>query len=208
MPRPRHKLGFRNQTIPQKISICSRFVRAIRKQPAATRQAVGLGAREAELTAATEAAALVEKLRKQLRAAVADRNTKVGALCLGTTLSSLSYSALVQTEAELRQGGLKIIRRGKPSDLPAIPAKFRSQPARLEGTVHLRWTRPLRRCSFVIEISTDPGRGGSWKVCHVCSTTECVIEGLTPGVRYWFRVHALNRQGHGAWTEPLSVRAA
>jgi hypothetical protein len=74
--------------------------------------------------------------------------------------------------------------------------------------VSLRWTRPLRRCSFVVQISTNPGDSGSWKHCLTCCITQCVIEGLTPGMRYWFRVHALNRQGHGSWTQPLPVRAA
>jgi hypothetical protein len=208
MPRPRHKLGFRNQTVPQKISICSRFIRAMRKQPEATRQAVRLSAREGELTAATAATALVENLRKQLRTAVADRNKKVGVLCFGTTISSLAYSALSKTESELRAGGLDIIRRGKPSVRPAVPAKFRSRLTRREGTVSLRWTRPLRRCSFVVQISTNPSDSGSWKHCLTCCTTHCLIQGLTPGVRYWFRVHALNRQGHGSWTQPLPVRAA
>jgi hypothetical protein len=208
MPRPRHKLGFRNQTVPQKISICSRFIRAMWKQPEATRQTVRLDAREEELTAATAATALVENLRKQLRTAVTDRNKKVGALCLGTTISSVAYSSLSSTESDLRKGGLDIIRRGKPSVRPAVPAKFRSRPTRREGAVSLRWTRPLRRCSFVVEISTNPGNSGSWKHCLNCVTTHCVIEGLTPGVRYWFRVHALNRQGHGPSPQPLPVRAA
>ena len=208
MKLSKHKLGFRNQTVLQKLAICRRFLHAVQALPEDTRETVQFARCQSQLAAATEAVNLVETLRGQLRAAVTDRNQKVEAACRGTTGSALAYSSLGKSEHHLLQGGLDLIHRRKTLGRPAMPPKFHSQPTRLEGAVSLRWVRPMRRCAFVVQISTNPGDPNSWQHGLTCSTTDCLIDGLTPGARYWFRVMALNRYGNGPWTQPLPVRAA
>jgi hypothetical protein len=76
----------------------------------------------------------------------------------------------------------------------------------LEGRVRLRWKRPVRRCAFSIEATTDPAARSGWKHAATCIRQSCVVGGLESGVKYWFRVAASNAHGQGPWSQPVSAR--
>ena len=38
----------------------------------------------------------------------------------------------------------------------------------------------MRRCCFVVQLSTDPGDPASWQRCLSCFTTNRLVKGLTP----------------------------
>ena len=52
--------------------------------------------------------------------------------------------------------GLDIVRDKQPVGLPDAPGQLRVLPVDFEGTARLRWKRPVRRCSFIVEATADP----------------------------------------------------
>ena len=95
--------------------------------------------------------------------------------------------------------------------LADAPTRLRVMPVNVNGAVKLRWKRPVRRCFFTIEMTTEPEAKTGWTQVGPTtfpSSARQVISGLQPGVLYWFRVCAHNSAGQGPWSQCVSARPA
>jgi hypothetical protein len=70
----------------------------------------------------------------------------------------------------------------------------------------LRWKKPLRRCVFAVQICADPLESNKWEYCDTAVRQSHRVKGLQSGVKYWFRVRAINGNGDGPWSNPVAVR--
>ena len=59
---------------------------------------------------------------------------------------------------------------------------------------------------MIAVMTADPSVQSGWQQCDVAIRQSCLVKGLTPGVKYWFRVAATNTQGRGPWSNPASAR--
>jgi hypothetical protein len=75
-----------------------------------------------------------------------------------------------------------------------------------EGVVRLRWKRPVRRCAFLIQMTTAPAATRGWKQVGLSIRQSCEVTGLKGGLKCWFRVAASNAHGLGPWSQPVSAR--
>ena len=207
MRRVTFKLGFRNKTVAQKISICENFLGSVAKLPEEKRPYARVEQHLEELAATKAAVSRLEALAVEMRTALAQRNRLLKQLCLGVTLDALSVSGAAKDPGEILGAGLALPREKKPVGRPGVATKFVSLPTRVEGAVFLRWKRSVRRCTAVVQIATGPN-GTHWKHYQTCCSSKCVVTGLKPGVQYWFRVALVNAHGQGPWTTPLPARAA
>jgi hypothetical protein len=207
MKRSRPKLGFRNKTAAQELSICGNFIRAVAKVPAEKRPHVRVDELNTRLADTTAAANLVESLRVQLRTAVSARNAQLAKLCHGVTYGVVGYSVTNRDDAEFLRAGVRLSKARLPVGQPGAPTQFRGAPGAHEGTVQLRFKRPLRRCSFAIQYAVEETPTDWVRGFGLCVTNP-LIENLVPGARYWFRVAAFNSYGQGPWSQPILVRAA
>ena len=91
---------------------------------------------------------------------------------------------------------------------PAAPTQLRASATEFEGRVRLRWKRPIRRCVFIIEMTTDPAALTGWRQVAVSGNRQsCEVAGLESGRKGWFRVAATNAHGQGPWSQPVCARA-
>jgi len=74
----------------------------------------------------------------------------------------------------------------------------------LDGVIELRHKSNPNVKSWVWQYSTEPTDVSKWILAGVSTQASFTIENLTPGVRYWFRVAAVNSLGQDNWCEPLS----
>jgi hypothetical protein len=197
----RFKLGFGNRTILEQIAICRRVADGIAKLPAAHPVAESVAA-------ASDANAEVESLKTALRAALARRDTKVHAMRDHTTAAASSIMAATGGEpAALLAAGLGVVKAKQPVGRPDAPTQLRVLGTDFEGKVRLRWKRPVRRCAFLVQLTTDPAAVRGWKPAGVVSIRQtCYVPGLASGEKYWFRVAATNTHGPGPWSQPVSAR--
>ena len=95
--------------------------------------------------------------------------------------------------------------------VPGAPTGLRATPSGVRGSdrILLTWTRPATDGGSPItgyQIERSLSRSGPW-VIHVASTgsaaTTYLHTGLAPGTTRFYRVRALNAQGHG---DPSNVR--
>ena len=69
--------------------------------------------------------------------------------------------------------------------------------------IQIEWTPVKNVTNYKLEYSTNPeyfDHGGQVNVKNVTGTTNCFVDGLTPGSTYFFRVCAVNDVGHSSWT--------
>ena len=65
-------------------------------------------------------------------------------------------------------------------------------------------TRFVKRATFHFQMSTNPGEESSWQTIYEGTLSKIIKSGLVSGVRYFFRAAVIDKNGRGAWTEPLS----
>ena len=204
----RYKLGFGNRTVLEQIAICRRVADGLAKLPGKQRQAMAGCPVAASVAEATEAVGEVEGLKTALRAALIKRNAKAGAMRRHTTFAaSLLNLATGGDPAALLAAGVGVKKPKQPVGTPGAPTLLRVVSTESEGAVSLRWKRPVRRCAFLIQMTTAPAATRGWKQVALSIRQSCTVTGLKSGRKCWFRVYATNAHGQGPWSQPVNARA-
>jgi len=203
----RFKLGFGNKTVLEQISICRRVATGIGKLPAAHRKYVAANLVTDSVAEAVAAHAEVESLKTALKAALARRADKVSAMRERTTTAATGLMIATGGEpAALLAAGFGVVKDRQPVGVPGAPVRLRVLSTEYEGRVRLRWKRPVRRCTFLIQMTTDRAARVGWKQAAISVKQTCYVTGLKSGAKCWFRVAASNAHGQGPWSQPVSAR--
>jgi len=203
----RHKLNFGNRTILEQIAICRRVSAGIAKLPAEHRRQMPFPDVAGKTDEAAVACAEVKQLKTALRTALTRRNQKVRAAREAATNAAAGIRSLTGGDpAAMLAAGLGIAKDRQAIGRPDAPGNVRVVPTDFEGAVRLRWKRPVRRCTFAVEGTTDPAARTGWQRQLTCFKQSCEVTGLESGVKYWFRVAATNAHGQGPWSQPVSAR--
>jgi hypothetical protein len=203
----RFKLGFGNRTVLEQIAICRRVADGIAKLPPKHREAVARHPVAASVAEATDAVVAVESLKTTLRAALVRRNTKVSAMRDHTTDAAAVINLATGGDPEaLLAAGVGVKKPKQPVGKPGAPTLLRVLSTESEGAVTLRWKRPVRRCAFLIQMTTAPAATRGWKQVAISIRQTCTVTKLKSGQKCWFRVAATNAHGQGPWSQPVSAR--
>ncbi len=203
----RFKLGFGNRTILEQIAICRRVADGIGKLPAKQRQTVAEHPVVESVAAAADAVAEVELLKTALRAALQKRNDRAAIMRHHTTRASADIAIATGSDpAALLAAGVGVKKAKHPVGKPGAPTLMRVISTESEGAVRLCWKRPVRRCVFVIQMTTAPTATRGWKQVAISIRQSCTVTGLKSGLKGWFRVAASNSHGQGPWSQPVSAR--
>ena len=203
----RFKLGFGNKTVLEQIAICRRVATGIGKLPSTHRKYISVNLVKESVDEAAAAHAEVESLKTALRAALAKRATKVRVMREQTTDAATGLMAATGgNPVALLAAGLGVVKDKQPVGVPGAPGLLRIISTDFESRVRLRWKRPVRRCAFIIQTTTDRAARTGWKQANICVKQTCDVSGLASGRKYWFRVAASNAHGQGPWSQPVSAR--
>ena len=177
--------------------------------PAERRPYADLARLQAERAEAEATRGLVEDLRRQLKAALSQREVDFRKYRQSVELAAMGMSSAVRNDVELLEAGLKLRAPKSPIGLPGEPTAMRTRPVGAEptGKVALAWKRPVRRCFFLVEYAVDAEGRDGWKKLESTPKTWVMVSGLEPGRTYWFRGAAQNTAGPGPWAY-FQVRAA
>ena len=138
---------------------------------------------------------------------VADSVSTVPSLAVGGLRNGVTYRFRIAALNAIGRSGWSTSISARPAAKPDAPRYPRATP--INGGVRLSWTRPYSSggapvTDYVIQQSTD---GLLWDEVDdgVSTAIAYTVTGLTNGVRYRFRVAAVNTSGPGNWSP---VRAA
>jgi hypothetical protein len=207
MARAAYKLGFRNQKPEKKISICRGLLASLGKLPPEKQEKVGWAAFKEKCDEAEGALVEVATLRAELRAALAGRNRKLRELCRAAEGSARSYAIDVDFDrTQILAGGVTLVAAKRRVGQPGAPERLRARRGTMAHSARLLWKRPVRRCVFLVEATTDPSGQSGWVRMKECTAAKCSLPELEPGQLYWFRVAALNAHGTGPWSATATLR--
>lgn len=110
-------------------------------------------------------------------------------------------------EYEANDDELKAITSGfviKQSNITK-PQVFNATQGTVSGSVYLESPYAGARASYVWEIIMDPISQNTWSQIKVTNNASYTVTGLTPGVKYWFRVKAIVKDEDQPYTDPHMV---
>jgi hypothetical protein len=203
----RLKFGFRNLSDSKTLSICEQVHRNLAALPTehlVQTQHEKLGSMVNDARGSHQRIAL---LRSQLKEELSHFR-KLLADTRNQTINSANMAALNMNNDPVKMGtiGLSLHADKAPVGLPAAPDHVHAVPTDNEGEALLRWKRPLRECSFNVQMQLDPLRENGWKLLDDSLKQTCRVKDLKSGGKYWFRVRANNAHGQGPWSQPFSAR--
>jgi hypothetical protein len=101
--------------------------------------------------------------------------------------------------------------RRKPEDPTRldVPVDFLATNSSKEGEMELKWKGVRYGKAYQIEMSAgDPDTGDAhWTTALVTSKASGTVKNLTPGVKYWFRVKAINGDLNSGYSDVSIARA-
>lgn len=203
----RLKFDFRNKSALEQLDICGRTVKNVAAQPAEHLVNVDLPDVQNTVAAARASHDRIAALRAELKSEISNRNFLLKQ-ARNKVMAAAGLAALNMNDdpAKILSLGLPLHSEKHPVGKVGAPTNFSAKPTDDEGAAQLRWKRPVRLCSFQIEVKADPMNRNQWKRLDSCFKEKCIIKGLESGGKYWFRVRAFNAHGEGPWSELASVR--
>jgi hypothetical protein len=200
-----YKLNFRNRPLAEQLAHCEQHLQNLSPLPAEQRPNVDLAQWQDAIAAARTSFDRVAQLRLALKTEITRRNQllRVARAKTEQAVGHVAVQANLQPHAMVAVG-LELEAPKSPVGVPGGVTDIQGEPHSEEGKVRLRWKRPLRRTTFMIQVRAE--NETEWRLFETSVATKTILEGLTSGVKYWFRVCALNAHGKGAWSNPVAVR--
>lgn len=198
------KVGVTKMSVPAKIQFTRQIVLDMTNNP-------NFAAPSPDLTTLSDAAAALEAAYNA--ALQARANAKAQTSVMGqksAVLDSLlmQEASYVQNssggdKAKIESAGFDV--RDTPTPIGQLPAPAEPKAAVSQnaGMILLSWKRVHGAKSYLIERAVDANQL-EWAAATASTKTKAVVNTMTSGLRYWFRVAGVGSAGQGAWSEPIS----
>jgi hypothetical protein len=107
-------------------------------------------------------------------------------------------------KAKIESAGFDV--RDTPTPIGQLPppSEPKAAPSQHPGAINLSWKKVRGAKSYLIERALDSNQPREWAVATMSTKTKAVVNTMTSGLRYWFRIAAVGSAGPGAWSEPIS----
>jgi Fibronectin type III domain len=209
MKQKNFKLGFRNASAEKQLKICDTHLGRFANLTADAQADMDLAGLQTIVATAHASRQRIQMLRAELKHTIAIHRTHLRAA--REAVSRACLHTLVQTNgnpAAMTAAGLTVRKDWQKVGVPAAPQNLTAAATAFAGEILLRWQRPLRRCFFRMEFTTNPKDENSWRPLGGERAQSFRAKELTPGKLYWFRVRAENIHGASPWSGLASARPA
>lgn len=199
------KVGVTKMSVPAKIQFTRQIVLDMTNNP-------NFAAPSPDLDCLSDAAAALESAYNsalQARANAKMQTSVMGQKSAFLDLLLMQAASYVQSssqgdKAKIESAGFDVRDNPTPiGHLPA-PAETKAVPSLHPGGVQLSWKKVRGAKSYLVERAVDTNQPLEWAAATTSTKTKAVVNTMTSGLRYWFRVAAIGSAGQGAWSEPVS----
>lgn len=111
-------------------------------------------------------------------------------------------------EELIRSAGMPV---SKTKEKHPAPAQVRDVIAEFTGvpkSIMLRWKRPLYASMFRVYMTLTPENDASWELIDTITVRKLMVENLSTGKRFFFKVVAVNSAGTGPDSEVAEAIAS
>ena len=192
-------------SVPAKIQFTRQIVLDMSNNP-------NFAAPSPSLNALSEAAASLESAYNaalQARANAKMQTSIMGQKSVALDLLLMQEASYVQSsaggdKAMIESAGFDV--RDTPTPIGQLPppAEPKAVPSQHPGAINLRWKKVRGAKSYLVERALDSNQPLEWAVATMSTKTKAIVNTMTSGLRYWFRIAAVGSAGPGAWSEPIS----
>lgn len=191
-------------SVPAKIQFTRQIVLDMSNNP-------NFAAPSPNLTTLSDAAAALETVYNaalQARANAKTQTSIMGQKSATLDLLLMQVASYVQNssggdKAKIESAGFDV--RDTPTPIGQLPApgEPKAVPSHHAGTINLSWKKVRGAKSYLVERAVDSDRL-EWAAATASTKSKAVVNTMTSGLRYWFRVAAVGSAGQGAWSELVS----
>jgi len=124
-------------------------------------------------------------------------------------ISRLTSDVNTQSNGNLTKAvssGLEARKQRQAATLAPAPTNFRAFINVGVGKIKLAWDGVKTKLVYIITMTTTPDNDNSWIPISETSKRSVIIEDLTPGTLYYFRVETVNSKGRGIPSEVIQMR--
>lgn len=109
----------------------------------------------------------------------------------------------------IESSGFEVRRKPEDPTSLSVPTDFLAKNSTKEGEMELKWKAVRYGKAYQIEMSMgDPDTGNAaWAMALVTSKASGTVKNLTPGMKYWFRVKAINGDLNSGYSDVSIARA-
>ena len=98
------------------------------------------------------------------------------------------------------------VRRGRtPVGIPGIPERLKLKAATIEGELEITWKAVKGAKSYIVEYALN-SEFAQIVGSRVVTRARFKATKLAEGVKYWFRVQAVNAAGYSGWSMEVAAR--
>lgn len=199
------KLNFSRLSIPEKIARARQIVLSMTGNAHFPTPQPGLAAITAAVTALEQAGSDATIARQEAKAKTTIQNAKEDALNKLVAQAAGYVTAIAGGDEQIIQSaGMDVRAAPGTSAIAAQPQALGATAGDHDGQMDLSWDPVITATSYVIETSSDPPTGTSWKHLGVSTKSSFTVTGLVSGSRIWFRVAAVNPAGQSNWSDPAT----
>lgn len=159
-----------------------------------------------EVTAAldelSQAFALVQSAKSEVSTRVVTQDNAVAKVDQALTkLAAYVESVAGKDDTLITSAGMETKASRSSPTLPIVPQALSANAGEHEGEINLVWKAVQNARGYTIEASLDPAAANSWTHVGIATSASRIIQNLTSGKRYWFRVAAVSAGGQSGWSE-------
>lgn len=159
----------------------------------------------ADIVAATDALELAQEALPGTKAQTIERNLRESELDeLLITLQRYVEFIANGDKVIVLSSGMEVRDPNSPVGILAAPSDFNAVSTRVEGQIKLDWKAVKKRTSYAVEWTTNPDEGQPFNA--ECTKSKMTLNGLEPGVRYYFRVATISAAGTSGYTPWIYCR--
>lgn len=201
----RIKLNLRQLPVTEKIAKARKIVTALTENASFPNPTPPLETITAAVNSFDAAYAATQVTRQQVKTRLSDQSSREEVLDqLMIQLAAHVESVAGTNDNLIHSAGMDTKAVPSVSAMPTPPAGFSAIAGDHDGEIVLSWDRIVKAKSYVIEQSPDPPTATSWAHAGVATKASMMINGLTSGTRYWFRVAAVGSSGQSGWSAPTT----
>lgn len=91
----------------------------------------------------------------------------------------------------------------KEASVPS-PKNFNAKQGKQSGTVELE-TKASRNSSYIWQYAASAEDNANWQQAGVSLQSSFMVSGITPALKYWFRVAVVTKKGQQPFSDPYGV---
>jgi hypothetical protein len=196
------KFDLSNNSIPEKIEICTSIVDSIENNEHYPSPDPSVADVRTDIETLDKSYILNLKDKSLNNTRAVNKAEKVLDLRMKDVVNYVQHTSKGD-ELKIRSANFEVRSKPGPSQPAQTPEGLKGVLSNKEGCVELSWKSSANSRSYLIQMTLNPVDTSSWLLCASATTTKVTVSNLETGKKYWFRIAAMGvKNQQSDWSQP------